>query len=121
MHIEIYFISWFSVYVKQTTRMVGTVCALFCSSVVLWAALHTPNEMKIYCGVTNGKIQQWLFSSLLNSVSECCHRVNICKENLIKFRFLKNKFCTKNATFGSPVFIKIGLDKMCKHFIFISL
>ena len=28
MHIKIYFISWFSVYVKETTRMVRTVCAL---------------------------------------------------------------------------------------------
>ena len=29
MHIENYFISWFSVYVKQTTRMARTVCGLF--------------------------------------------------------------------------------------------
>jgi len=34
----------------------------FCSSVGLLAALCTHNEMKTYCGVTNGKIQLWLRS-----------------------------------------------------------
>ena len=62
----------------------------------------------------------WLFSSLFYSVSERSHRDNIYKKKPIKFRYLKTNSVQKR-NFRVTDFIKIGLDKICKNFVFISL